>query len=289
MLWQKIFGVAAEITSVLSLCVFLGALFIWFSSRKRESSIVQKIRGAGIVNAETIINILKQFKSDEPRLKALQESLVYDKARAEGILEKVKTEIDVGRFSLSEQIDLRKNLLIAGVVLVALAVTAAFVAHQTLDGRKPPDNELQSPTGKPSNNIISEHGWTIGPRAKPTMISGLSSRGECPVTGRPCLVISFDGPYGEKSQIFQTKPTLLQPGSVVKGHIWCQEHTRLRSITLFVEDHNYQWTSNWRHIFELFLSLAVFRTQNLITSVASIARLSARITHVGKGRCYTHT
>lgn len=128
--WPKIFGVAAAITSILSLCSFFGALFVWLSSRRRESSILQKIEGEGIVKAETIIKILKEFESDESRLKALQEMLGYDGARAKGVLNKVKSEIDVGPLSLSEQIHLRKGLLITALVLVALAVTAA-VAWQS--------------------------------------------------------------------------------------------------------------------------------------------------------------
>lgn len=157
MLWPKILEIAAAITSVLSLCAFLGALFVWFSTRKRESSILQRVKQEGIANAKTVIEILKAFESDQIRLEALQQVLGYDRARSEGVLKKMKPEIGAGRFSLSEQVDLRKRLLMIGIVLVALAMTAALASRKTGKGGMPPDKESQTQNGQQPSTIRDQH------------------------------------------------------------------------------------------------------------------------------------
>ena len=150
MLWQKIFNIAAAISTVLSLCAFLAALFIWFASRRRESSIVQKIKGEGIVRARDVVDILKQFGSDEHRFKALQQISEIEGIRAEGVLDKVKSEIDFGPFSLSEQINRRKQLVIAGTVLIIFALIA-FLASQ-IGKPTPQPPPTPSPTATPRDS-----------------------------------------------------------------------------------------------------------------------------------------
>src|SRR5712692_2948929 len=112
-MWPLIFKYAAGITSGLSFFAFVAALYVWLQSRQREHSILQTIRGEGVVDTQTVVRILKEFASDEHRIKALQEMLKYDEGRAKGVVEKVK-RVDVGNFSLNTQTHVTHRLILAG-------------------------------------------------------------------------------------------------------------------------------------------------------------------------------
>ncbi len=125
-MWTQIFKYAAGISSGLSLVAFLAALYVWLQSQKSERSILGTIKGKGIIDAETIVQVLKQFSSDESRLEALQKVLGYDQSRASDVLKKVKSDVDVEKFSFVDQTHFLHRLVITGVVLLILAAIAAF-------------------------------------------------------------------------------------------------------------------------------------------------------------------
>src|ERR1700722_13143073 len=120
--WTTIFGYAAGISSILSLVAFMASLFVWLQSRQRQTSVVETIKGEGIVDAERVVDILKQFRSDEARLQALEKVLGYDRARAEGVLEKVKPNGDAGKLSLVNQAHISRQLSKTGIFLLILAL-----------------------------------------------------------------------------------------------------------------------------------------------------------------------
>jgi hypothetical protein len=117
---QIILKYAAGVSSILSLLAFLAGLFVWLQSQKKERSVVDVIRGEGIVQADTVVKIVKQFKDDDKRLEALKEILKYSDARAKDVLDKVKPNVDVGKFSLTQQAQIQRQLIIAGVVLIVI-------------------------------------------------------------------------------------------------------------------------------------------------------------------------
>lgn len=121
---------AAGVTTILSLISFLGGLYVWLQSQKKEKSVVDTIKGEGIVQAEGVIQILKQFNSDETRLQALQQMLGYSKDRASDVLDKVKSNVDVRQFSLDNQVQLQRRLLVTGIVLFMLAILAIVASKE---------------------------------------------------------------------------------------------------------------------------------------------------------------
>lgn len=126
--WETILGYAAGITSAVSLAAFVAALYIWFQSRARETSVVETVRGQGIVNAELVVPLLKTFDTDEKRLEALREITGYDQKRAEGLLEKVKSNVDLEKFSSARQVNLQKRLNWTALFLLLLAVLCVGIS-----------------------------------------------------------------------------------------------------------------------------------------------------------------
>lgn len=149
MAWTTVLSYAAGISTVLSLGAFLSVLFIWLQSRARESSVLEIVKGQGIVNAESVVHVLKVFSTDEGRLGALRELTGYEIHRAEGVLEKVKSNVDLQKFSSVGQTHLRKRLNAAGLFLIVLALTSVGLSKlpslQSSDEDQPGDN---SPGGK---------------------------------------------------------------------------------------------------------------------------------------------
>ena len=66
----EIFKYAAGITSGLSLAAFLAALYFSLQSQKRERSIISVVKGEGVLQAETVVKVLKEFTSEENRIVA---------------------------------------------------------------------------------------------------------------------------------------------------------------------------------------------------------------------------
>jgi carboxypeptidase family protein len=154
--WAQVFKYAASISSVLSLAAFLGALYIWLQSRKSEQSVVEIVKGQGVVDAATVVRVLKQFKSDEARLAALQHMLGYDASRAADVLQKVKANVDVQKLSLQSRTDTSRRLANTGVVMVILTAIATWGTLKTEpvstgNGSHQDDSILVSYTGTVRN------------------------------------------------------------------------------------------------------------------------------------------
>jgi hypothetical protein len=133
--WPQALKIAAGIGSMLSLCAFLGVLYTWLASRRSERSVVETVRGQGIVEADTVVRVLKQFDSDDKRIEALHEMLGYDRERASDVVAKVKADIDVEALVVEQHTDSRKWLLIVSMVLIIFTL-AAFVASNRAEGAK---------------------------------------------------------------------------------------------------------------------------------------------------------
>lgn len=155
---------AAGVTTILSLLSFLGGLYVWLQSQRKEKSVVDTIKGEGIVQAEGVVAILKEFKSDDTRLQALQQILGYSKDRASDVLDKVKSNIDVRRFSLDSQGQLQRRLVVTGIVLITLAVLSIVASRVRAEESNslPPSSKTESkpkqepPETKPLNNSPEE-------------------------------------------------------------------------------------------------------------------------------------
>jgi hypothetical protein len=144
---------AAGVTTVLSLLSFFGGLYVWLQSQKREQSVVDVIKGEGIVQAATVVRILKEFKSDETRLAALQQVLGYSKDRAADVLDKVKPNVDVGKLSLVNQVNLQRRLLLTGVILIFLAALSILASRS--------EHSLEPTNPAPTTEAKPEHEQTV--------------------------------------------------------------------------------------------------------------------------------
>jgi hypothetical protein len=133
---------AAGVTTILSLLAFLGGLYAWLQSQKRERSLVDIVKGEGIVQGESVVGILEQFESDDARLNALQHVLGYSKDRAADVLLKVKPNVDVGKLFRVNELQLQRRFLITGLVLIILAGLAVLASRR---GTKT-DADLRIPT-----------------------------------------------------------------------------------------------------------------------------------------------
>jgi len=130
----NIFEYAAAVTTFLSLASFLGAAYVSVQSKQKEKSIAETIKGEGIDDAESVVKVLKQFRTEEGRLTALEKIRGMSQDRAAGVLDKVKPEIDVGKFSLVSQVQTQRRLMTSGVVFVILALLALFYGWRSSAG-----------------------------------------------------------------------------------------------------------------------------------------------------------
>jgi len=131
--WKYAFDIALKIGTILSLVSLLSVLLTWFLSKKKESSIIDIIKGENVVHPESVVTILMQFKSDKERLKALSEILSHEKNISESILKKVKSKLDIGIFSLNNQRNIRKLSIILStmfILLTLIALLAKFSIQQ---------------------------------------------------------------------------------------------------------------------------------------------------------------
>jgi len=82
---------AGGITSAISGVVAIAGLYTYIVViPRKEESLRKGIVGEGIVNPDTIIKVLKQFKGDAERLAALRAMLNYDAKSGKEVLEKIK-------------------------------------------------------------------------------------------------------------------------------------------------------------------------------------------------------
>lgn len=141
--WAEALKIAAGVGSVLSLCAIFGVLYVWLATRRLDRSIVETVRGQGIVEAASVVRVLKEFSSDEKRIEALQAMLGYDRERASDVVAKVKSDINVEHFVENQEAGRKAWLVIVSAVLIALTVIAYFASNKLEAGEKRSNLEIQ--------------------------------------------------------------------------------------------------------------------------------------------------
>ena len=185
---------AAGVGSAISLVAFIVALYVWFQSRERERSVLESVKGQGIVHAESVVHVLKVFSTDETRLQALREVLGYDENRAEGVLTKVKSNVDLQKFSAISQSHLQKRLVIVGTYLMGFALIAGLTSTVT---RRDKSSSAQVHSGpNASSNAGNSHGFSTD-RDNPTKLRTNEIRGTGVDKKRVRYYFSFLGGPGE--------------------------------------------------------------------------------------------
>ena len=116
------------ITGPLTAVAFIGWLIARLFGHRKEKSLVESLRGAGIVQPGEVVKILEQFTSDEAKIKALRELLKYDNATAAKILEKAKSVTEVGRISL-QQLKIAQWSFLGICLLLLLLTVVGLVAY----------------------------------------------------------------------------------------------------------------------------------------------------------------
>jgi hypothetical protein len=147
--WTTVLSYASAISTALSLAAFISVLYVWLQSRARERSLLETVKGEGLIKPESVVQVLGTFTTDEARIQALREITGYDQRRAEGILDKVKSNVDLHKFSVLIQGQLQKRLTRTGIFLIVLAVLS--LGASKLRFLRPADEDLisdNSPGGK---------------------------------------------------------------------------------------------------------------------------------------------
>jgi TPR repeat protein len=106
-------------------------------------------KGEGIVNAESAVEMFKTLTTDEARLEFFEKLNPYEKTRAEGVLEKVKANVDLEKFSSTAQVNLQKRFNWAALFLIILA--GIYVGLSKLPSLQASDEDQlsdNSPGGK---------------------------------------------------------------------------------------------------------------------------------------------
>jgi hypothetical protein len=141
----KILEIAAKITTVFGFSAFAWALYLWAVTRNKDKSLRQIVAGDDIVNQEAVIKVLKQFGSDDKRLAALESLLSHDRDRAASILEKVKSNVDLGALSAGRENQWTRRIVYLGIVLLVLAVVLAAISRSGVSSGPEPGRQT-SPT-----------------------------------------------------------------------------------------------------------------------------------------------
>ena len=123
------------VSTGLGLISLFGYLYFEIQVRAVSRSIRDLVDGKGPFEAKEIERILRRFKTDEQRLPALTKLLDTSRESAQSILDKVKGEIDLQKFSRRTSKDYR----------LASASTAAVFLLLALIGLLYPEEQLATP------------------------------------------------------------------------------------------------------------------------------------------------
>jgi len=102
----------------------LAYLYFLQQFRRTESSVRKIIEGEGLFNADQVLNILGQFSDDTNRLEALKALTNYDNNKAQGLLTKIKDNIDVSHLQKLSVDHYRHMSGLTAIVFLLLAIFA---------------------------------------------------------------------------------------------------------------------------------------------------------------------
>ena len=134
------------VSEVCSASAFLGMLSLigyWLTARqfrKKERSIRAVVEGDGIFDTDRAVDILGEFRGESEKLKALRVLANHDLQKAQHLLQKVKSRVDLTRFNAHA---LRARLLtlkISAVACLAISVIGFIYSVATPQGSHRPES-----------------------------------------------------------------------------------------------------------------------------------------------------
>lgn len=181
--WITVLKLSAGVTTALSACTLLGALYLWLASQKREKSLRYIVDGENVVAPDQVIGILKTFLEDEARLGALKAILGNDEEKSKRIIAKVKKDVDVGQFSLKQQDNWTRQLLVVGLILLLFGIigggygilrgSPARISPTTQPDLLPMTSVNTGTTPKPPATT-QQGSATVAPEATAATIAGIA-------------------------------------------------------------------------------------------------------------------
>ena len=157
---------------VIGVSTFLGLLgllaYLYFLQQFRhvERSVRQLVEGEGLFNANQVLRILEQFKGDAARLEALKALAHYDTNKAQGILTKIKENVDVTRLQRLSIGHYRYVAAVSAVVFLVLAALALVYSFARV-----PDVPV-APTASfevfHHDRVVDLSGWKVVPESEKT-------------------------------------------------------------------------------------------------------------------------
>lgn len=146
-----LYTISAGITTAISGISFVGTLY-FNSVAKREDRSLSQIIGGEPVSAEDIRSIIKEFKDDASRLKAL-ELLLGDRGDHAGALyTKIRENIDVNKLARSQA---QHNYSLSRVTTVAVLVLSVFLWAVGIQGAGRGKDRQTASNGNENNSTTS--------------------------------------------------------------------------------------------------------------------------------------
>lgn len=115
----------AGVSSALGLLSLLAYFYLFSQSRRVERSVRQIVEGEGLFNASLVLEILKQFSTDQARLEALVHLKDLDEHKARVVYGKIKKNVDVTQLQRITDTHRLRAMGLTGVVLLLLGVLGA--------------------------------------------------------------------------------------------------------------------------------------------------------------------
>jgi hypothetical protein len=132
-------GILAGVSTVFGLLSVLGFFLVQIQKSPAEQSVRRIVEGDSLFDADRVVQILRQFTDDKLRLDALTVLAHYDRRKAEELLSKVKSNVDLQQLNISSLRHQRGVLLIAGLVLLSLGAFGLIYSSQQAKQVKPPE------------------------------------------------------------------------------------------------------------------------------------------------------
>lgn len=143
-------SIVVGVSGFVGFASLLAYLYVLIQSRAVESSVRRSLEGDNLFNADQVLSILSQFRDDDARVKALQALTHYDASRAQALLEKVKSNVDLNRLNSNSLKHTRHALAMAAVVFLSLA----YLVYAFYKPPVAPASVSEAPAASPTSSRV---------------------------------------------------------------------------------------------------------------------------------------
>jgi hypothetical protein len=221
-----ILSIVAGISSVVSLLALISFLFYSYRVReieRSERSVKEIVEGEGPFDADAVVQILRAFRDDNARLKAIKTIANFGDRSAERIYEKVKGKVDLTRLENDRAAQIRKTSVGAAIffgLVAAIAIAYPFISEELIPATSAQNCSKWS--GYPKGRWALRGVSVINGRQDTSFTQGLYFDSDTEGWFRAGLGTQLpDGTYPMESQAPLTTSQRLTPGATFKltfGH-----------------------------------------------------------------------